>query len=72
MTFFPFSSTMFIFIGNESLSSFIWRLYRFQSSFVYGRLNLMMENTVIVSSMRRRIMSFTISMLFSSSDDSMI
>jgi hypothetical protein len=37
---------------------------KFQSSFIYDRLNLSMENIAIVSSMRIRIMSFTISMLF--------
>jgi hypothetical protein len=38
--------------------------YKFQSSFVYGRLNLSIENIAIVSSMRIRIMLFTIGMLF--------
>jgi hypothetical protein len=38
--------------------------YKFQLSFIYGRLNLSMENIAIVSSMRIRIMSFTIRMLF--------
>jgi hypothetical protein len=37
---------------------------KFQSSFVYGRLNLPMKNIVIISSMAIRIISFTISMLF--------
>jgi hypothetical protein len=37
---------------------------KFQSSFVCGRLNLSTENIAIVSSMRIRIMSFIISMLF--------
>jgi hypothetical protein len=37
---------------------------KFQSSFIYGRLNLLTENIAIVSSMRIRIMSFTICMLF--------
>jgi hypothetical protein len=39
-------------------------LCKFQSSFVYGRLNLSMEDMAIVSSMRIRIMSFTICMPF--------
>jgi hypothetical protein len=38
--------------------------YKFQSSFIYGWLNLSTKNIVIVSTMRIRIMSFTISMLF--------
>jgi hypothetical protein len=38
--------------------------YKFQSSFVYGRLNLSTKNIAIVSSMRIRTMPFTISMLF--------
>jgi hypothetical protein len=38
--------------------------YKFQSSFVYGRLNMSMKNIVIISSMRIRIMPFTICMLF--------
>jgi hypothetical protein len=44
---------------------------KFQSSFVYGRLNLSMENIAIISSMRIRIMPFTICMLFSCSNDGM-
>jgi hypothetical protein len=39
-------------------------LYKFQSSFVYGRLNLSVEDIAIVSSIRIRIMPFTICMLF--------
>jgi hypothetical protein len=39
-------------------------LCKFQSSFIYGRLNLSMENIAIVSSMRIRSMSFIIRMLF--------
>jgi hypothetical protein len=38
--------------------------YKFQSSFVYARLNLSTKNIAIVSSMRIRIMSFVISLLF--------
>jgi hypothetical protein len=38
--------------------------YKFQSSFIYGRLSLLTENIAIVSSMRIRIMPFAISMLF--------
>jgi hypothetical protein len=37
---------------------------KFQSSFVYGRLNLMIKNIAIISSMRIGIMPFTISMPF--------
>jgi hypothetical protein len=37
---------------------------KFESSFVYDRLNLSMKNIAIVSSMRIRIMPFVISMLF--------
>jgi hypothetical protein len=37
---------------------------KFQLSFVYGRLNLSMENIAIVSIMRIRIMLFIIRMLF--------
>jgi hypothetical protein len=37
---------------------------KFQLSFIYGRLNLSMENIAIISSMRIKIMPFTISMLF--------
>jgi hypothetical protein len=37
---------------------------KFQSSFVYGRLNLSMENIAIISSMRIRIIPFIIHMLF--------
>jgi hypothetical protein len=37
---------------------------KFQSSFVYGRLNLSMENIAIISSLRIRIMPFAIRMLF--------
>jgi hypothetical protein len=36
---------------------------------VYGRLDLSMKNIVIVSSMRIRIMPFTIHMFLSCSDD---
>jgi hypothetical protein len=36
---------------------------KFQSSFIYGQLNLSTEDIVIISSMRIRIMSFTICML---------
>jgi hypothetical protein len=39
-------------------------LCKFQSSFVYGRLNLSTEDIDIVNSMRIIIMSFTICMLF--------
>jgi hypothetical protein len=38
--------------------------YKFHSSFIYGRLNLSMKNIAIISSMRIRIMLFTIRMLF--------
>jgi hypothetical protein len=38
-------------------------IYKFQSSFVYGRLNLSTKNIAILSSMRIRIMPFTICML---------
>jgi hypothetical protein len=38
--------------------------YKCQSSFIYDRLNLWMENIVIISCMRIRIMPFTIRMLF--------
>jgi hypothetical protein len=38
--------------------------YKFQPSFVYGRLNLSTKNITIISCMRIRIMPFTISMLF--------
>jgi hypothetical protein len=38
--------------------------YKFQSSFVYGRLNMSTENIAIISSKRIRIMSFIICMLF--------
>jgi hypothetical protein len=44
--------------------------YKFQSSFIYGRLNLLMKNIAIISSMRIRIMPFTICFL-SYSDDGM-
>jgi hypothetical protein len=37
---------------------------KFQSSFIYGRLNLLTENIAIVSSMRIRIMPFVIHKLF--------
>jgi hypothetical protein len=37
---------------------------KFQSSFVYGRLNLSTENITIISSIGIRIMPFTIHMLF--------
>jgi hypothetical protein len=37
---------------------------KFQSSFVYGRLNLSTKNIAVISSMRIKIMSFAISMLF--------
>jgi hypothetical protein len=37
---------------------------KFQSSFVHGRLNVSTENIAIVSSMRIRIMSFAIRVLF--------
>jgi hypothetical protein len=37
---------------------------KFQSSFVYGSLNLSMENIAIVTSMRIRIMPFIINKLF--------
>jgi hypothetical protein len=39
-------------------------LSKFQSPFVYGRLNSLTENITIINSMRIRIMSFTICMLF--------
>jgi hypothetical protein len=39
-------------------------LYKFQSSFVYGRLNLSTKDIAIVSSMRIRTMPFTICILF--------
>jgi hypothetical protein len=39
-------------------------LYKFQSSFIYGGLNLSIEDIAIVSSLRIRIMPFTICMLF--------
>jgi hypothetical protein len=42
----------------------LWTLCKFQSSFVYGRLNLSTEDIAIVSSMRIRIIAFTICMLF--------
>jgi hypothetical protein len=45
--------------------------YNFQSSFVYDRLNLSTKNIAIISSMRIRIMAFTICMLLSCSDDGM-
>jgi hypothetical protein len=38
--------------------------YKFQSTFVYGRLNPLIENIAIISSMRIRIIPFTIRMLF--------
>jgi hypothetical protein len=38
--------------------------YKFQSTFIYGRLNLSTKDITIISSMRTRIMPFTISMLF--------
>jgi hypothetical protein len=37
--------------------------YKFQSTFVYGQLNLSMENVAIITSMRIRIMPFTICIL---------
>jgi hypothetical protein len=37
---------------------------KFQLSFIYGRLNLSTESIAIISSMRIKIMSFTIHMLF--------
>jgi hypothetical protein len=37
---------------------------KFESSFIYGRLNLPMENIAIISSMIIRIMPFTICILF--------
>jgi hypothetical protein len=40
-------------------------LRKFQSSFIYGRLNLSIENITIISSMRIGIIPFTICMLFS-------
>jgi hypothetical protein len=39
-------------------------LCEFQSSFIYGLLNLSTENIAIVSSMQVRIMPFTVSILF--------
>jgi hypothetical protein len=39
-------------------------LHKLQSSFVYDRLNLLMKNIAIISSMRIGIMSFIIFMLF--------
>jgi hypothetical protein len=42
----------------------LWTFCKFESCFVYGQLNLLMENIAIVSSMRIRIMPFTISMPF--------
>jgi hypothetical protein len=38
--------------------------YKFQSSVIYGRLNLSMKNIAIASSMGIRIMPFIISLLF--------
>jgi hypothetical protein len=38
--------------------------YKFQLSFIYGRLNLSTKNIAIVSSMRIRFMPFIIRMLF--------
>jgi hypothetical protein len=38
--------------------------YKFQSSVIYGRLNLSMKNIAIASSMGIRIMSFIISLFF--------
>jgi hypothetical protein len=43
---------------------YLGTFYKFQSSFVYGRLNMSMKNIAIISSMRIRIMPFTICMLF--------
>jgi hypothetical protein len=37
---------------------------KFQSSFIYARLNMSTENIAVISSMRIRIMPFTIRMLF--------
>jgi hypothetical protein len=45
--------------------------YKFESSFIYDRLNLSTKNIAIISSMRIRIMPFTICMFLSCSDDGM-
>jgi hypothetical protein len=43
---------------------YLGTFYKFQLSFIYGRLNLSMEKIAIISTMRIRIMPFAISMLF--------
>jgi hypothetical protein len=43
---------------------YLGTLRKLQSSFIYGRLNLSMENIAIISSMRIGIMPFIICMLF--------
>jgi hypothetical protein len=43
---------------------YLGTLYKLQSSCIYGRLNLLTKNIAIVSTMRIRIMPFTICMLF--------
>jgi hypothetical protein len=43
---------------------YLGTLRKLQSSFIYGRLNLLMENIAIISSMRIGIMPFIICMLF--------
>jgi hypothetical protein len=43
---------------------YLGTLYKFQSSFVYGRLNMSTENIAIVSSPRIRIIPFRIRVLF--------
>jgi hypothetical protein len=47
-------------LGELHLATF----WKFQSSFIYGLLNLSTKNIAIVSSMRIRIISFTIRMFF--------
>jgi hypothetical protein len=42
---------------------YLGTLYKFQSSFVYSLLNLSTENIAVISSIRIRIMPFTICML---------
>jgi hypothetical protein len=62
---------MFMFAGNGSLAFHLGTFCKFQSSFIYGRLNLLTKNIAIISSMRIRIMPFTISMFLSCSGDGM-
>jgi hypothetical protein len=50
---------------------YLGTFYKFQSSFVYGRLNLSMKNIAVISSMSIRIRPFSICMFLSCSDNGM-